>query len=271
MSELTVLLSAMYLEDYHFIDSLKITTDAVVINQCDYEEQTDIDATSDEVGRRVRFISSTERGLSKSRNRAIEEAISGGFSDIAIFCDNDCVYEEGYEEKITGYFKDNPDTDIAVFFIKRPERTEPVFETARPLGYYGAMKIFSPEIAVRCSSLRKNKLRMNEYFGAGAKYGMGEENIFLFEAIGKGMKVKYVPIKIAELADTESTWFKGYTDKFFVDRGAGFYAMSKNWYWLLNLQFAVRKYQLYKKDNTVINALRMMSKGAKEYRSLGDK
>lgn len=268
MSELTVLLSAMHLEDYHFIDSLKITTDAVVINQCDYEDRVEIDTASDEHGRRVLFLSSTERGLALSRNKAIEEAISCGFSDIAIFCDNDCVYESGYSDKITGYFKSHPETDIAVFFIKRPERSAPVFENERSLGYMGAMKIFSPEIAVRCSSLQKYKLRMNEFFGAGARYGMGEENIFLFDAIGKGMKVQYVPFKIAELAETESTWFKGYTDKFFIDRGAGYYAMSRRWYWLLCLQFAVRKYKLYKSDNSVTRALGCMFKGADEYRDL---
>ena len=154
------------------------------------------------------------------------------------------------------------------FFIERPERKKPIYSSYQNLGYKGAMKVFSPEIAFRLKSLRDNNLCMNEYFGAGAKYGMGEENIFLFEAIGKGLKVKYCPIKIAGLMDTESTWFKGYTDKFFVDRGAGYYAMSSKWYWALILQFSLRKWKLYKGDNKLFNAIACMFKGAREYEAI---
>lgn len=256
-----VLVSAMHLADYSLIDELNITSDVVLINQCDRQERVCVAKEDDRTGRSVLFLSNTERGLSKSRNLAIREASS----DLCIFCDNDVVYEEGYERTIVSAFEDNPDADIIVFFIERPERGQPIFDRVRPLGYKGAMKIFSPEIAFRRDSLYKYSLKMNESFGAGAEYGMGEENIFLFEALEKGMKVIYVPVKIAHLMETQSTWFKGYTDKFFVDRGAGYYAMSKRWYLLLILQFAIRKRKLYRADNSFFNCISCMLKGAKEY------
>lgn len=257
---LQVLLSAMHLEDYRYIDKLNIKGDAVVINQCDRQEKQEIEEES----RRVLFVSTLDRGLSKSRNMALDLADS----EIGIFCDNDVVFSDDAGQEILDAFAKDQEADIIVFFIQRPERKTPIYSSYRDLGYKGAMKVFSPEIAFRTKSLKKQDLRMNEYFGAGAKYGMGEENIFLFEAIGKGLKVKYCPLKIAELMETESTWFKGYTDKYFMDRGAGYYAMSKKWYKLLILQFAIRKWKLYKNDNKLGHALGCMFKGAKEYETI---
>jgi len=281
------LVSAMHLADYKYIDILNIQTDAVIINQCDRDERQEIQALEDEKGRNVLFLSSTERGLSKSRNQAIRESARLGTDvehrdaaeadvehrdaaddDICIFCDNDVVYEDNAKDLITGAFSRHPEADIIVFFIRRPERQAPIREAEGDLKYSGAMKIFSPEIAFRRSSLVKNNLYMNELFGAGAKYGMGEENIFLFEAIGKGMKVLYCPVEIAHILDTESTWFHGYTDKFFTDRGANYYAMTRKWYWLLILQFAVRKRALYRGDNRMFHAISVMFAGAREYKGL---
>lgn len=274
-----VLLSAMHLSDYTYIDRLNIKTDAIIINQCDRDERQqispkeDVDNPHPELkgelpdGRAVTFISTTERGLSKSRNMAIREAGSSEDRDICILCDNDVCYEEGIFEKITSEYEQDKEADIIVFYIKRPEKPSPIFDRRRKLGYIGAMQVFSPEITFRLSSIERAGLYMNESFGAGAVYGMGEENIFLFNAIGKGLKVRYVPLQIATLLDTESTWFKGYTDKYFIDRGAGYYAMSPVLCLLLILQFAVRKHKEYKADNGMLNAVRMMLKGANEYRS----
>lgn len=252
---LQVLLSCMHQKDEKLIDILRITGDAVIVNQCDNEN----DQTIVEGNRKIRMISTTERGLSKSRNMAIRNAEA----DICIICDNDIVYCEDYERIICSAYEKNPDADICVFFIKRPERSQPVLSSEKELGYLTAMKIFSPEISFKRESLKK--LKFNEYFGAGAEYGMGEENIFLWEAKKQGLKVVYIPIEIAHTMPNESTWFMGYTDKFFENRGAGYYQMSHGLWWLLALQFAIRKNKIYKKDNSIINAMKCMCRGKREY------
>lgn len=256
---LKVLLSAMHLESHRYIEKLNITGDAVIINQCDHIS----DQTIENEKQSIRFICTTDRGLSKSRNLAIKEADN----DICILCDNDVVYESNYEKLILDTFNEHPEADIIVFFIERPERHSPIYNKITPLDFKGAMKIFSPEMAFRRQSILNNSLSFNESFGAGAKYGMGEENIFLFEALRKKLTILYAPIKIAKLMDTESTWFKGYTDKFFIDRGAGYYAMSRRLCLLLIFQFAIRKRSLYKKENSTLNAIKMMLKGAALYKS----
>lgn len=255
--KLQVLLSAMHLSDYTYIDRLKITGDTVIINQCDRET----DEFAEVSGRSIRFLCTKERGLSRSRNRAIREADA----DICILCDNDVVYCDGYEQKILSAFEKYENADILVFFIRRPEREKPVFDSVKKMNYLSVMKIFSPEIAFRRKSVLE--LKFHERFGAGAEYAMGEENIFLYDALRAGLKILYVPVQIAELMHTESTWFTGYTDKFFRDRGANYYAMTHRFYWLLILQFALRKYGIYKKENRPLHALKMMFQGKREYKA----
>ena len=72
------------------------------------------------------------------------------------------------------------------------------------------------------------------------------------------MKIYYYPIEIGELLSSQSTWFKGYDELYFRSKGASFYRMNKKIYILLVLQFAIRKYNLYKKEMNFINALRYM-------------
>lgn len=255
--KLDVLLSAMYLKDQSILEKLNISSNVIVINQCDEEnDYTHINA----VGKNIRFISTKERGLSKSRNMAIDNSDA----DICILCDNDVKYHNDYEKIIVSAFEKYKDADICVFFIRRPERTNPLTTKECDLGYLKAMKIFSPEIAFKRKSI--SDLRFNEEFGAGAKYGMGEENIFLWQAKKSGLKIKYIPTEIAQTIPNESTWFKGYTNEFFRNRGAGYYAMSQSLWWVLCLQFAIRKIKLYRNDNSFFNALKYMYLGKVEYK-----
>lgn len=260
MGSVTVLLSAMGLNDVSILEKLNIRGSSIIINQASSEERRffpDKDCL---------FLTTAERGLSKSRNMALREAAMAG-KELCIFCDNDILYINEYEGIIEKAFNRNPDSDILVFFIERPERHQPVFTSERRLDHLHAMKIFSPEIAFRLSSVKRAGLKMDELFGAGAKYGMGEENIFLFDAMRAGLKITYVPIRIAGTVENESTWFKGYDTEFFRNRGAGYYRMSALMYPLLSLQFAIRKRGLYKDRLSFFSALKWMEKGKREYLS----
>ena len=258
--KLQVLLSAMHLENENYIDTLNICSDAIVINQCDREVTKEVSHKCiDDTEKSVVYIESLDRGLSKSRNLAIDNAKA----DICIFCDNDVEYETGYEDMILSSFEKYPDADLIVFYIKRPEKPVPNYDKARRMDYLSVLKIFSPEIAFRRSSL--GDIRFNELFGAGAKYPMGEENLFLYDCLKRGLKIMYVPTKIATLRDEESTWFMGYKEKFFITRGANYAAMSKMFSHLLIWQFALRKRSLYKDNMSTIKALVTMYKGRSKY------
>ena len=255
-----VLLSAMHLDDENYIDSLNIHSDCVVINQCDRKcsrTVKHISPSGQETD--VTYIETQERGLSKSRNMAIDNASES----ICILCDNDVEYVSDYDRIINRAFADHPDADVIVFFIKRPERSKPVYAAPKKMGYLSVLKIFSPEIAFRRE--RISGIRFNEMFGAGAKYFMGEENLFLYDCLKHRKKIVYVPEMIASVREEESTWFKGYDSAFFVSRGANYAAMSKAFSVILILQFALRKRKLYSKDTGTASALALMFKGRREY------
>ena len=254
-----VLLSAMYLEDESFIDTLNIHTDCVVINQCDRQcdRKTVRPAKNGDI--LVTYIETGERGLSKSRNMAIRNA-SG---PICILCDNDVEYVSDYDSMINDAFSRHPDADVIVFFVKRPERDRPVFDRPHKMSWLSVLKIFSPEIAFRKDSVKD--IRFNELFGAGARFFMGEENLFLYECLRRRLKIVYVPEMIAAVRHNQSTWFNGYDEAFFVSRGANFAALSGTFSLLLILQYALRKRRLYKENLTVPEAVRGMLKGRRQY------
>ncbi len=276
---LQVLLSAMNLKNESYVDSLNITSDAVVVNQCS-EQSPFADTIRDPSGlvnpsmsierikreningdiHEVVFIESSERGLSKSRNMAIDKAEA----DICILCDNDVEYVPGYDRIILKAFEEHEDADVLVFYIKRKEKPVPNYPREKRMGYLSVLKIFSPEIAFRRENIKD--IRFDTLFGAGARFQMGEENIFLYDCLKKGKKIYYIPVKIADLREEESTWFKGYDKDFFIARGANYEAMTPAFSEALMLQFAVRKYGLYKDSTSFMNAVKFMHEGKKEWK-----
>ena len=252
----------MFLEDVSYVDSLNITGDAVVINQCDREnKETCIRKSVNGSDQRITYVETGERGLSRSRNMAIAAADA----DACILCDNDVEYLPDYEMRIKDGFSKHPDADLIVFYIKRKEKPVPNYPRSKRMGYLSVMKIFSPEIAFKRSSIEG--IRFDERFGAGSgRYLMGEENIFLYDCLKKGLKIYYEPVMIAKLREEESTWFKGYDKDFFISRGANYGAMSGFFSYILIWQFAIRKIPVYKADGlTVKDALYYMLKGRRDF------
>lgn len=240
------------------VKRMNINSDAIVINQCE------IDSANfyEENKCKIEWYNSSERGLSKSRNMALNKATG----DICIFADDDLIYVDNMEQLVINEFKKEPNVDIIVFQVEGINRKfKKYYHSERYLGYISALKVSSVEIAFRLSSIKKNSIAFNEKFGAGALYEMGEENIFLYECLRNRLRIKYVPIKIADLYIGKSSWFKGYNDKYFRDLGAIYAEMSRHLSWFLIIQFAFRKYNLYKQQKTLLNAIINMFQGRKVY------
>ena len=255
---LEVLVSTMHQKDYNLIKKMNINSDAVVINQCD--DNCHNEFCQNEY--RIKWINSTERGLSKSRNMAIKNSNAS----ICILADDDLVYVDDYKEKVKTQFELYPDADIITFKVEGIEEKFQDYHTKmRVLNYLTLMKVASVEIAFKRNNILRNSLQFDENFGAGAKYQMGEENIFLTQCMKMGLKIIFVPVKIADLHMGDSSWFKGYTKDYFVSKGAQFTAMSKLLSIPYILQFGLRKYNLYKVDMSLGDSLKYMLQGRKQY------
>ena len=212
-----------------------------------------------------RINSYREKGLSKSRNRLIKKAKG----DICVIADDDVTYNDNYEEIIKQSYLENPEADCICFFVKSNNKQRKVKKRKNfKINFLTSMRITSFQITFKRESFIKNKIRFDEIFGAGSTFQHGEETIMLCECLKKKMKLIYLDKIIGEVKQENSTWFKGFTDEYFRDTGAVFYRMTKKWYWILIIQFAIRKYKYYYKQNNMKKAIRFMYKGVKDIKNL---
>ncbi len=191
---------------------MNLDSDAVIINQCDCFSQEEMEYK----GHKVRFFSFPDRGIGRSRNEAILRADS----DICLFSDADIVYEDGYAQKIAEEFERNPKADMILFNItvEKERQTYHITERKR-VHWYNCGRYGAVSFAVKRESLLRSGVTFSLLFGGGAKYSNGEDSLFLKEFMSRGYRVYTAPVTIGRETAGDSTWFAGYNEKFFRDRG----------------------------------------------------
>lgn len=211
-----VLVSTMYQNDCSLLDRMNIQTDAIVVNQCDRNEITEFEYK----GHRIKWISLAERGVGLSRNTALMRATA----DIVLFADDDVVYADGYEKRIRDAYASNPKADLLTFDLEslNPNRKEKFDAKPHRLHWYNSLKYGAFRISVRRMSALKHNLVFSLLYGGGAVHQAGEDNLFMTEALHRGLYVKASGVRIGTVAQNESTWFHGYDERYFYDRGVLF-------------------------------------------------
>lgn len=254
-----VLVSAMHQKDHSLIEKMNIQSDVIVINQCDFEDLTEFNYK----GNRIRFFSSSERGVGLSRNTALFNSAS----DICLFADDDVVYVKGYKKIIIDAFEQNPYADMIVFNVLSSEpdenRPDAIISKRKRLKWYNSLRYGTVQLAIRTNSAKSHDIHFSLLFGGGAKYSSGEDSLFISDFIKKGLKVYSDPAVIGHVTHGESTWFNGYTDKYFIDKGAFYACLSKKFSKLLCFQFVIRHRNLFNKEKSPSKALKLMIEGTK--------
>jgi len=236
---------------------MNIGSDAIIVNQTDHYEYREFDYN----GHQVRFYSVAERGVGLSRNHSLLRAQA----DISLFADEDIAYVDDYEAMVLDAFEKNPQADMLLFNVQ----AVPGRETYH-IGEFGRVRSFNCgryptySFAVRTKEVHKRNITFSLLFGGGAKYSNGEDSLFISECIRKGMKVYKVPVLIGREIERPSTWFTGYNEKFFFDRGVLYYHL----YGCLRHVMAIRFLLAHKgemcRDIPVKEAYKLMKKGMKE-------
>lgn len=254
-NNLQVLISVQNLRNDADVDKLikpmNLASDYLIVNQC-FDNNIKIENEN--------VITKPEKGLSKSRNLAIKSSKS----DIILFADDDVRYNKNYKDIILKSYDKYKDADIICFYIEsqNKKRKTKRMHTGK-IGYIRAMRVVSTEICCKRESIIKNNLKFNEEFGAGTRFNRGEENIFLYEAIRKGLKVIWVNEKIGEILQEESTWFKEYDEEFFRIQGRVFKELSNKFYMIYILNTAIKQYWKYKEEISFGKAIKAMLEGTK--------
>ena len=150
----------------------------------------------------LRVMHFPESGVSKSRNRALENSIG----DYLLIADEDVSMTSSFSEIIQNAFEKYPEADIITFKSQNEKGQsrksypdQSFWHDSRSL-----LKVSSIEIAIRRESLLANPVDFDENFGLGSRFATGEESIFLNDAYEKGYKILFVPEYIVSHPDLSS-------------------------------------------------------------------
>lgn len=266
--KIQVLVATMNQRDHSLIEKLKLDSDAIVGNQCNRNEIEEFQWR----GHKITYLNFAERGVGQNRNNALIRADG----DVVLFADDDMVYVDGYVQLIEKQFKQYPDADAIIFnVIENHSKGQKRYKIKRKkhVNYLTFLRYGTVRIAVKLKSIKENGIYFNQCFGGGCEYQHGEDNIFIGDCLKKGLKIYAVPYPIAELTEErESTWNKGYDEKYFFDQGKLYKAISRRWWKLLCLQDSIRHQRLYRRawKDSYIKMLRAGNPNDKFDRNRGE-
>jgi len=213
----------------------------------------------------IRVIKSNEYGLSKSRNKAIESAKG----DILLFSDDDIYYEANIYDTITMAYKTLPDADIITFKAytanKKPFKKYPNKYFKHNI--LSIMHVSSWEISCKPKRIKEVGLKFNELFGLGSVFPSAEENLFLLDALRKGLNIYFYPEFIVTHPSSKTS-SHNFSPKILKSKGAFFYEVFGKLSYLLIPIFALKKINI---EPNIFKSMFYMFKGQKEYTSLKKK
>lgn len=143
-----LLISCMHQKDLSILDDSNITTDSVVVNQCDsddFKEFVYVDKTNK--SHNIVWINTTERGLSKSRNMAIKYATA----DICMIADDDELFDDNLRNKIISEYSQQPQSDVLIFGARYKKKQ--ISKIVKRIGYFDIFRVSSVQITFKRLSI----------------------------------------------------------------------------------------------------------------------
>lgn len=193
-SDIEILIATMNQTNFDFLENMFLFSDynkfnILIINQTSENRLLYSD------NEKIKVLNVFEKGLSKSRNLALENATK----KLIIFTDDDVVFQQKFEKKIIKTFNSYVEHDGFRFqylnsqgnFAKKYPKT---FQSK--LTKFEVLNSSSVELVFKGESLKQVNLQFDENFGLGTKFFMGEEAIFVSDGIKKGLKIGFIPEKL---------------------------------------------------------------------------
>lgn len=177
----------------------------------------------------VKVINTTEKGLSKSRNKAIANASK----KICLITDDDVVFAENFKKDILLAFKKNKGASIITFNHQRIGDATPQksWDSSFKHDKKSIWNVSSIEIAFQLDEIKKNNITFDEYFGLGSFFETAEEFLFLKSALNQGLEVYFSPEIIVSHPQFSSGKDEG-SDVLIYGRAALFYTLHGNFVFL---------------------------------------
>ena len=211
------------------VEKMNVCSDAILINQAskhNYEELHKGEHC-------IKAYTFKEKGVGLSRNSALLRADHTYF----LFSDEDIVYCDNYERLLKEEYKKHPEADMILFNFDVCEERRTYYNTEwKRIHWYNCGRYPTFSFSGITEKVHKKNVSFSLLFGGGAKYSNGEDSLFLRDCLKRGLKIYASPICLGKEIERPSTWFSGYHEKFFRDRGVLYYHL----YGSLSKIFALR-------------------------------
>lgn len=254
---MTLLVSALNVNPEELLEKMGVKGNAVIVNQCESDSKRE----KEKDGNKIVIIESPTRGVGVNRNLCIDNS----FGDIVLFSDDDIVYDDDYVKKVEEEFDRHPEAEMIMFNLSVCEERR-TYENVgfKKLSRFNIGRFPAYSIAVKRDVLLDKKIRFSELFGGGAKYSNGEDSLFLRDAYKSGISMYATETHIGREVPRSSTWFEGYTEKFFFDRGVLFAFLYGKNAWAWRIRFILTKKEMFTGDINRKQANKLMKAGIKE-------
>lgn len=235
MKKMQVLVATMHQNDVSLAEKMNIRSSAVIANQADREE---IVSCETKFGN-IKMITTATRGVGLNRNIALMAADA----EILLFSDDDVVYNDDVAENVTAAFETLPQADAIVFgmdIVKNGKITERRHLKRGRLKVWNSMRFGTYTVAVRRSSIIKKNVTFNQCFGGGCPFSAGEDTLFLKSCFDAGLKVYSYDYVLGTCSKDSSSWFTGYNEKYFYDKGVLVRNLFPKTAYVMALYFGIR-------------------------------
>jgi len=154
----------------------------------------------------TKLVELKSRGVAKSRNAALKHA-TGKY---LIFGDDDITFDEAGLAHLVEYFESHP--ECSIIMAQTTDETGELRKSyplkKQVLTKFNSAKAATYEMMVRVDAIREKQINFDESFGAGVENFLGDEYIFIADALKSGLKGVYLPVRVAihPKESSGSTW-----------------------------------------------------------------
>lgn len=234
--DMQVLVATMGQSNFDLVEKMNLDANAIIANQCGCWNYAELENAPC----RVQMISTPTRGVGINRNLALQLSTA----EFLLFADDDIRYYDGALQAVQDAFRQLPEADV-IFFGIDMTKNGVVFDRrrnkVRRLHLWNSLRYGACRMAVRREAIVKKRIGFSTLFGGGCLYCSGEDTIFIRDCFKAGLKLYAHDAVLGACAKDASTWFTGFDDKYFHDRGAmlacAFPHMKHliKWYYVLKL------------------------------------
>lgn len=230
MEKLQVLLATMNQTDFSLLEQMNLHSSVIIANQADREQiQTQGQA---------KMITTATRGVGLNRNIALLAADG----DILLLADDDMRYNDGMEQAVLEAFRENPRADVLIFgldIVRDGVVTERRRLKRRRLRLWQSMRFGAVRIAVRRKALLDHNITFHQRFGGCCPFSAGEDSLFLKACFDAGLRIYSHEYTLGQCRKDTSSWFVGYNEKYFYDKGVLVRQLFPALYPVMGLYFAL--------------------------------